>query len=289
MQKIKLAGSVILYNPCDDDISNIYSYLDDVDILYVMDNSERDNSKRIPKSKKIVYVYNNENQGISRPHNYVSEEVRKLGYKWLLTMDQDTYINENVIDEMKKVILKNDMSDIGIITPWHCTKLREDKPKENITYPLDTMTSGNIINLDIHEEIGGFKDWLFIDGVDIEYCLNLGVHNYKIMQLNYIEIEHNLGDIFYRRFINKDILITNHSAMRRYYQTRNYLYIRDMYVEYPKFKIFCEILVKKKQLIFGILFYENKSFIEKVRELRAIIKGIKDYKLKIKGKVDKYY
>ena len=42
-------------------------------------------------------------------------------------------------------------------------------------------------------------------------------------------------------------------------------------------------------MIFGILFYENKSFIEKVRELRAIIKGIKDYKLKIKGKVDKYY
>ena len=61
------------------------------------------------------------------------------------------------------------------------------------------MTSDNIINLDIYKKIGGFKDWLFIDGIDIEYCMSLHNNNYKILRIDTIEIDHNLGDIFYKK------------------------------------------------------------------------------------------
>ena len=62
MSKIKLAGIVTLYNPTDQDIKNIDTYLDDIDKLYIIDNTEgKDNKDRIPKSKKIdyKYLYNN--------------------------------------------------------------------------------------------------------------------------------------------------------------------------------------------------------------------------------------
>ena len=283
MKSLKLAGSLILYNPTDDDLNNIYSYIDDLDLLYIVDNSPKRNDDRLPNFKKIKYIFNNENEGVAKPHNRVAAEVRKLGYNWLLTMDQDTYINKGVISKMKHIIETEDMSYIGIITPWHKTKLDVVKPKDEITYPIDTMTSGNLVNLEIHKKIGGFKEWLFIDGVDIEYCLNLGVNGYKIMQLNNLEIDHNLGDIFYKKFLGKNILITNHSAMRRYYQTRNYLYIKEMYGNYPMYKSFCDVLVKKKQLIFGIIFYEKSTLKEKVKELKAIKKGVDDYKLRKVG------
>ena len=62
MEKIKLAGMVTLYNPTDEDIKNIDSYLNDIDVLYVIDNTEgKDNKDRLPKSKKIEYIFKNEN------------------------------------------------------------------------------------------------------------------------------------------------------------------------------------------------------------------------------------
>lgn len=52
-KELKVAGIVTLYNPTDKDISNISTYLDDIDRLYVVDNTEgNDNRKRIPQSKK---------------------------------------------------------------------------------------------------------------------------------------------------------------------------------------------------------------------------------------------
>lgn len=278
MEKLKIAGVVVLYNPTDEDIDNINSYLKDIDILYVMDNSIVENKKRLPKSKKIEYIYNNANLGIAEPLNKAAILAREKNFHWLLTMDQDTKFKEGVIKEIKKRIQDIDCSNIGIVTPWHKTKLKVKKSKERIDYPLDVMTSGNFVNLEIHKKIGGFKDYLFIDGVDIEYCLNLARNKYKVVRFNDLEIDHNLGDICYRKFFKKDLLITNHSAMRRYYQCRNYHYIRDEYInDFPEF---CKVLVKVKSIILGIILYED----DKISKLKAYYKGYKDYKLGKKGR-----
>lgn len=280
MKKLKVAGVVILYNPTDDDIKNIDSYIDDIDILYVMDNSKIKNKERIPKSKKIKYIFNNDNLGISVPLNKAADLARKANYNWLLTMDQDTKFKKNILSRIKDAIINTDCSNIGIVTPWHNTKLKVEKPKKKVDYPLDVMTSGNLVNLDIHEKIGGFKEWLFIDGVDIEYCLNLAKNNYKVMRLNNLEIDHNLGDITYRKLLKKDLLITNHSAIRRYYQCRNYHYIKDMYVNY--FPKFCNRLTKIKATIVGIVFFEKN----KISKVKAYYKGYRDYKRGKRGKLD---
>lgn len=280
MKSLKIAAVVILYNPTDEDIHNIHTYINDVDILYVMDNSKISNEKRLPKNKKIQYIFHNENLGLPIPLNRAAKLSMEAGYEWLLTLDQDTKFKKGIIPKMKEQIESTDCSDIGIVTPWHDTKLKVEKPHEKIDYPLDVMTSGNLVNLKIHQKIGGFKEWLFIDGVDIEYCLNLAKNHYKIMRIDTLEIEHNLGDITYRKFLWKDLLITNHSAMRRYYQCRNYHYIRDMYID--DFEDFCRILVKVKSTILAILLYEDK----KLDKIKAYYKAYRDYK---KGKRGRSY
>ena len=278
MEKLKIAGVVVLYNPTDEDIKNIDSYLKDIDVLYVMDNSQSSNESRLPKSKKIQYIFNNNNLGIAEPLNMAASLARKSNYKWLLTMDQDTRFRDGIIKQIKKTIQDTDCSNIGIVTPWHKTRLRIKKPTKKIDYPLDVMTSGNFLNLDIHKKIGGFKNYLFIDGVDMEYCLNLARNNYKVMRLNNLEIDHNLGNICYKKFLKKDLLITNHSAMRRYYQCRNYHYIRDEYVH--EFPDYCHVLVKLKSTILGIILYEDN----KLKKIIAYYHGYRDYKLGKKGK-----
>lgn len=276
---MKLAGVVVWYHPKDEDIENIKTYIDELDKLYIVDNSEESNQNKVKRNKKIEYITQCQNLGIATALNIAAKKAIDEGYEFLLTMDQDSSFKKSDLGKLKKVASQEDLKKIGIISPWHHTKLKVEKPKEKIDYPLDVMTSGNILNLDIYQEIGGFKDFLFIDGVDIEYCLNLKKNGYKIMRINEVELNHDLGDIFYRKFFNKEFMCDNHNYLRIYYMTRNYRYIRFSYHDIaPEF---CDILVKIKGLIFKIVFYEDDKF----RKLRSIFLGIRDYK---KGRYGKY-
>ncbi len=279
---IKLAGMVTLYNPTDEDIKNMNSYIDDVDVLYVIDNTEgKDNKDRLPDNKKIKYIFKNENVGVATALNEAAKMAIKDGYKYLLTNDQDTFFRKNVIKGMKKDIESHDMSDIGIVTPWHNTKLLNEKPKVKYDDPHDVMTSGNILNLDIWKKIGGFKDWLFIDGIDIEYCINLHKQGYHILRNNSLIIDHNLGDLFYKKLPGRLYLCTNHAAIRRYYIMRNYHYIFDMYKDDQNELGYLYSLIAQRHNIVGVLLFEKK---DKFKKIKYYIRGYKDYKKGIKGK-----
>ena len=273
---IKLPGIVVLYNPTMDDLININSYIDYLDKLYVVDNSERRLEKELPK--KVEYIFNGENLGMAKALNIGVEKAINDGYNWLLTLDQDTTLNKKIFEEVSKVIEEKDTSDIAIITPWHKTKLDKEKENNTIDYPLDVMTSGNFVNLDIVKKIGNFKEELFIDGIDIEFCLRIKKYGYKIMRLNYVEIEHNLGNIEYHKLFGRTWMCTNHNYLRNYYMARNYRYIKKEYRSIaPEF---CDTLVKYKGIMFKIIMFEK----DKYRKIRNIFRGIRDYKKGITGK-----
>ena len=279
MEKLKIAGIVTLYNPTDQDIKNIDTYIDDIDRLYVIDNTEgKDNKSRIPSNEKIKYIFKNENLGVATALNMGAKNAIEEGYKYLLTMDQDTTFKPGVMKKLKEVLNNTDMSKIGIVTPWHHTKLIDKKPETETDDPHDVMTSGNILNLDIWQKIGGFKDWFFIDGIDIEYCMNLHKNGYKILRVNSVEIDHNLGDIFYKNIRGRLFLCTNHSPIRRYYIMRNYHYILDMYKDVEP--SYCYSLVSQKHNMIGVLLFEK----QKIKKIRKYIQGLRDYKKGIKGK-----
>jgi rhamnosyltransferase len=279
MEKLKIAGIVTLYNPTDQDIKNIDTYIDDIDRLYVIDNTEgKDNKSRIPSNEKIKYIFKNENLGVATALNMGAKNAIEEGYKYLLTMDQDTTFKPGVMKKLKEVINNTDMSKIGIVTPWHHTKLIDKKPETETDDPHDVMTSGNILNLDIWQKIGGFKDWFFIDGIDIEYCMNLHKNGYKILRVNSVEIDHNLGDLFYKNIRGRLFLCTNHPPIRRYYIMRNYHYILDMYKDVEP--SYCYSLVSQRHNMIGVLLFEK----QKIKKIRKYIQGLRDYKKGIKGK-----
>ncbi len=278
-KNIKLAAVVTLYNPTDDDIKNINTYLEDVDKLYIIDNTEGvDNRARIPKNSKIDYRFKNENVGVATALNIGAEQALNEGFDYLLTLDQDTSFNDDTLKILKKDLENIDMSKIAILTPWHKTKLMTSKPLKKYDLPDDVMTSANILNLKIWKELGGFKDWLFIDGIDIEYCLNVISHGYYILRNNSVEVEHNLGDLFYKKVGRRLFLCTNHSAIRRYYIMRNYHYILDMYKEFNPG--YCYSLVSQRHNMIGVLLFEKN----KIKKIKMYLKGLDDYKKGIKGK-----
>ena len=276
---MKLASVVVFYNPSDDNISNLNSFIDSVDVIYVVDNSE-DDIIRIKDDKKIKYIKLNENVGIAKALNIGANLAIENGYKWLLTLDQDSMITNDIINKMKKFIENNNHLNIGLVSPYHDISSGEDDRNGIFEEKIEVMTSGNIINLDAYQKIGGFKDWLFIDCVDMEYGMDLNKNGYKVIRLNDVIMRHELGNVKIHKLFGKEYPCYNHSPLRRYYMVRNTLYLRDMY--YDLFKDYCDHLIKTQiGQVKRIIIFENKKY----KKLKMMYKGYRDYKKGIKGKL----
>ena len=277
---MKLAAVVVFYKPSDDNIKNIDAYKDVVDKVYVVDNTD-DDIVRIKDDKKIEYINLKENKGIAYALNTGAKKAIKEGYKWLLTMDQDSKITKkNVTDMISFLEKQKSTKDIGLVSPYQDIGMEDIIPDNETDDMIEMMTSGNIVNLDAYQKIGGWKDWMFIDCVDTDFCMNLHKHGYKVLRLNKVIMEHHLGDRTFPKLFGKVYDCSNHNAMRRYYIIRNNLYICDMYKDmYPEY---CKRLIRiQKGQFKRVLVFEKDKF----NKIKNMIKGYKDHKKGIKGKM----
>lgn len=275
---MKLAGVVVLYNPDQKVINNINSYIDELDALYLVDNSSADNSTLF-MYEKVEYIPLQKNTGIAHALNVGAKKAIDHNFHYLLTMDQDSMFEKDALKNMKSIIDADDEKDqVGIYSPFHKTAISEPVPEELFTSPLVVMTSGNLINLDIYKCVEGFKEWMFIDCVDFEYGLNVRKHGYTIKQINTVFLDHELGDYEIKHVFNKKIFCDNHSALRRYYIVRNSFYLYYMYHnDYPDY---CQAVVKQaKQSFFYATVFEKHGF----KKLIYMIRGYRDYRRGKKG------
>lgn len=277
--KQNLAAVLVFYKPNNENINNFKNYLDAIDKLYIIDNSD-DNIERVKSTSKIEYIKLNENKGIAFALNEGAKKAIKDNYKYLLTMDQDSKITSKIIQEMCDFLKTTSIKNIGLISPFHDIKTLEEKTTKKIEERLEVMTSGNIIDLSAYQKINGFKDWLFIDGVDIEYGMNLNKNGYKVIRLNYIKMPHELGNGKIYNVLGKKVLCSNHNAIRRYYMIRNTLYINELYKDiYPDY---CKLLINcQKGQIKRVIFFEK----HKLSKIMNMIKGYLDFKRDKTGKM----
>lgn len=290
MNKNNICCVIVSYNigkkiyKCYDSISK------QVDRIIIVDNGSDKNTvnvlKELSKNKNTIIIFNDENLGIATALNQGAKIAIKENYKWLLTMDNDSIASNKMIENM--ILSYNELNseekqNIVSIFPNHIEEkfaddynyYNEDK-KEYIEYEI---TSGNLIKLDVLSKIGFWNENLFIDYVDYELCLRLSINDYKMLKVNNSILIHNLGNSVKKRFLNKTIIVGNHSFIRRYYITRNRLFI------WKKYKKYNSLFVKNDKNkfvkeIFIILLYEEY----KIKKIKMIIKGIKDYKINKYGK-----
>lgn len=278
MKNKKIYGVVVLYNPNITEVmDNINSYINYLDRLYMIDNSEKNNfehlKKHIKDNKKLEYMWLTENKGIAVALNIGKNKAIKSNAEYLLTMDQDSKFEKN-FNKMIRWIEKNNrkLKNIAIVSPRHRIRKDNFKLKNKIEEKEAIMTSGNILNLELIKEIGDFNEDFFIDEVDHEFCYRIREKKYKILYLNEILLDHKLGDLKnYFLFI-----VTNHNYIRRYYITRNKLYMAKMF---PKIRI--KYLFGIAIDLFKILCFEK----DKKRKIKYFFKGIKDFLNNKKGKL----
>jgi rhamnosyltransferase len=79
-----------------------------------------------------------------------------------------------------------------------------------------------MIPIDVLDDVGLMCKMLFIDFVDIEWCLRARRKDYEVVAFNMVMIDHHLGD-YAEYFMGQYYPI--HSPLRMYYYFRNAMYL----------------------------------------------------------------
>ena len=277
-----VAGCVVLFNANIDVLNNIETYQIYVNKLFIIDNSSSPNPlivDYVDGKSNIVYIPLNDNTGIANALNVACELALNEGFEWILTMDQDSkFVSKEIFDYDYK---KMQRDGVAIVAAAYTKNVnRKVFENENLLSVNTVITSGNILQLEAWLKVGKFKNFMFIDEVDNEFCLRLKLASYLILVTRQLGLSHNLGEKISATFIYKNLLITIHSPLRVYYMVRNTFYISKLYVFKFPLVILERLYTLTKSVIKIIFFYKSKGLY-----CRYIYYGISDF---LKSKYGKF-
>ena len=288
----------VSYNPEDSIIENVNQLVNQVIEILIVDNNSSENSRKflleLDQNPKITIIYNKDNLGIASALNQGVRYAIEHDYEWLATFDQDSKAPggfiESMLDTYDRYSYQNELAIIspryldpssGLISP----DLIEGS-NGRICEINSTMTSGNLVKMNIFEKVGLFEEDFFIDYVDHEFCLRCLLNNLKIIISSESILIHNLGRTTSHELFGKTYFTSNHSPVRRFYNARNrillyrrYLFAKNTHSTAIVRWILHDILAFLKATIKVFIFEDHKAV-----KIRLVIKGIYNGLLGRKGK-----
>ncbi len=286
----KIAAGIVLYNP---ELSRLEQNLKhispQVDHLYLADNGSENLSAVqdfLSSFKKVSLIPLGENKGIAAALNACMEMAEKDGFEWVITLDQDSVCEENLVGAYLSQI---EQKNVAIFTPVILYEKKGESLslpefKEPFTEVERCITSAGMTSVKAWKEIGGFDERLFIDYVDYDFCIRLKKCGYRILRVNSVclhqqlgradEVDflENLGKLLHIKRLQKKIYVYNHSPMRTYYYARNSAYYIRKYAE-DLSDLQGEKHEVKHWLMMKVLFEKQKC-----AKIRAIVRGRRDSK-----------
>jgi len=275
---------VVTYNPTTQVHDLLSGLPPSISKIIVDNNSQAESAEIVNKlgeHTNVTVIKNNENYGIAKALNQGIEAAKDLNFKWVLTFDQDSLPANNIIELLINTFdnypLKNKLALVGVNYNTNYSQYVKNKIERGAKIiEIDTIiTSGSMLSVAVFDEIGPFKEDLFIDCVDLEYCLRLKAKGFKILISAEIGLYHTVGFVKTKRILGLNINSTSHSAIRRYYMARNNIILSKKYL----FKFPTWVLKKNYYFIMSVLqiiLVDDHKKEKLFNTMKGIINGIKD-------------
>lgn len=242
-----------------------------VGAVHVIDNGSGEPSRVLLASLEaegtVTVSWLGENRGIGAALNVGARVALERGFTWLLTMDQDSLVDEGMIDAYVEAL----RSDPGLVclTPrvaWNGVPAAEGGG--DVEYAI---TSGNLVRLDALEQVGLYDEAFFIDCVDFEISLRLRRAGHRIHRVGAAIMHHQLGESHpIPAWLAR--IHSWHSPVRRYYMVRNHLYLGARY--FSAFPAFITRLTLLQLAQVGTVAALGK---ERLASLRLMLQGVRDF------------
>lgn len=208
-----------------------------------------------------------ENRGVGYALNRGVERARQMGFAWLLTMDQDSVVDSGLIRAYAAAIAR-DPSLVCLSPRIVAGAGAEEAASRVVAYAI---TSGNLVRGSLFNEIGLYDEGFFVDCIDFDFCLRLRRAGYVVYRESQATMQHQLGEVmtvptlagrFYAR----------HSPVRRYYMSRNFMYLMERYLaRFPAFIV--KLAVSYLILAVFIGFLDTRP----LASYRAAAHGVRDW------------
>jgi rhamnosyltransferase len=206
----------------------------------ILVNNSPDVSLDSFKSSQASIINNPSNIGLSAALNIGIMEAKRQGFNMVALFDQDSELPPNFTQQMLHYINQySGDKPVAVYSPIYHNHVIDETGRhinfkpfrlirgpvlegEDYAHPHYVITSGSIIPVDVFDDIGLMREELFIDFVDIEWCLRARQQGYEIVAINKVMIDHHLGD-YGVHFMGHRYPI--HSPLRMYYYFRNAMYL----------------------------------------------------------------
>ncbi len=178
-----------------------------------------------------------DNRGIAAAQNIGIAQAKALGADYVLLSDQDSVPDGAMVMELMAAIekMRAGGSQVACAGPRYLDARQQNPPpfirvrglrlerckcdSPDAVVPVDYLiASGCLIPLAVLDQVGGMREDLFIDYVDIEWGLRARRFGYQSIGACAAQMEHSLGD-HPIHFLGRQLPL--HSPLRHYYHFRN--------------------------------------------------------------------
>ena len=282
---LSVCAVIVAHNPSPTIVENVEAVEAQVGHVVLVDNGSSGEAEpyllALEARPACSVIRNHQNLGIAAALNQAVNRAIRSGFDWVATFDQDSRVRDGFISQMLETYQQApNPRRVAIIAPRYVD--RESGVHGRLMLAgngeiLTTMTSGSMMSASAIQEVGPFDESLYMDYVDIEFCLRARRKGMLILQSPAV-LFHSLGRTTYHRFFGLTFGATNHSAARRYYMTRNRLRLLMRYAtDWPW------AWRESRAILFDIakiVLVEDNRW----RKCRAMIAGVLDA---LRGKVGK--
>lgn len=272
-----------IFNPQDDIIERIQQLKAQTDLVVVVDDGSKNDPRRDQRIASIqsVILLHQSNSGIAAALNSgIRCALERLpSTKFVVTMDQDSFLSPNYVEQAIGVfaLAALEKVPVGIVAAerfndWAVTAEGSVGSFRDV---IDVAQSGMVIHTDCIKNSGFFEESFFIDCVDTEYVLRLRSAGVLTVLGANCWLEHEAGILITPTIWGHEIRargrvlkFSYHTAIRRYYITRNRLLIYAQYAHVHPRWASREIVKETRTLILSVIFGPAKF-----RQLLAVLLG----------------
>jgi rhamnosyltransferase len=277
---------VVTYFPDPGILDRVSRIVGQVSQTVIVDNgSSRDCAqqlKQMARDPSVYLVLNPRNEGLASALNTGVAWAASHGFRWALTLDQDTTVAPDMVDTLCAVVDCYDSPDrLAVVGSNYRDKVngalfREVSAGSNglpATEMISVLTSGSLVSIPAFQSIGGFRKDFFIDCIDHEFCLRARAHGFRVVLTSKPVMDHGIGELTEHRLFGRKVYTSNHSPLRHYFMTRNSLLLIGSYLFAEPSWILKYVCAWIKSIIV-ILLFEDQRFVKAKQMLRGCVDAL---------------
>ncbi len=280
---------ITLFNPTQKNVENACIIAEQVNRVFLCDNSNDDNSLLFAKCPlNVVYIPYRKNFGLPGAFNRILKDKRfwsdSADDEWVLFFDQDSRVQaghvQSLIAEFEALRKKN--IRVGCLGPIYFDtssgKVELPRSKRQIseqTYIVSSIiTSSMLTTYKTLESVGYWNEALFLDMADWDLCWRIQKSGKESCLTTAVILQHTLG-LGRKKVGPLSLKVTN--PVREYYQIRDCMYLLKAKYVPLKYKVRFVLMIYVRS-------YLHVKFLDHSTERRMFIKRAKmDFRKGIHG------